>query len=520
MKAIILARVSTKEQEEGHSIEAQKQRLTEYCSRKGLQVIKTFQIIESSTRGERKEFNGILEYARKQKEVIALVADAVDRIQRSFKESVLLDELIRKERLELHFYREGMIIGKSASSSDIMRWDFSVMGAKSYVLQLSENVKRSLEYKRRNGEWSGPAPIGYLNARDSAGKSIIVLDEARAFLVRRLFEEYSTGRCSFGDLTEKSREWGLTNNRPGNANLSTSHIHKLIQNPFYYGEMSIKGKLYPHKYDTLIDRMMFDRCQAVRLGYNKQPFAYSDKPFVFRGLLKCAVSGRTVTSDTKKGKYVYLICRDPENPEKKLFIKEDVVLHEIRKAFQSIQIPDEILAAITDHLKQSFDAEKKFYRDAKRDLETESGKITDKLDTLLDMLLEKKISQDIYDRKSHDLVSRRDEIDYQLKNHNEADSQFRLTLSTLFSIAARAYDLFESSKIEQKRMLIGFIFSNLELRGAKLCYSLRKPFDMFVKPVTRSEWLGVVDAFRTNMDLRLLVTNLANQVPALALMGR
>ena len=31
MKAIILSRVSTKEQEEGHSIGAQRQRLGEYC---------------------------------------------------------------------------------------------------------------------------------------------------------------------------------------------------------------------------------------------------------------------------------------------------------------------------------------------------------------------------------------------------------------------------------------------------------------------------------------------------------
>jgi len=41
MKAIILARVSTKEQEEGHSIAAQRQRLVDYCARKGLAVVKT-----------------------------------------------------------------------------------------------------------------------------------------------------------------------------------------------------------------------------------------------------------------------------------------------------------------------------------------------------------------------------------------------------------------------------------------------------------------------------------------------
>ena len=79
MKAIILARVSTKEQEEGYSIAAQRQRLVEYCARKNFDVIRTFELIESSTRGERKEFTVMLDFARAQNQTIAIVADAVDR---------------------------------------------------------------------------------------------------------------------------------------------------------------------------------------------------------------------------------------------------------------------------------------------------------------------------------------------------------------------------------------------------------------------------------------------------------
>jgi site-specific DNA recombinase len=66
MKAIIRARVSTKGQEEGHSIAAQR-------------------LVESSTRGERKEFAAMLAFAQAQNETVAIVADAVDRFQRSFK---------------------------------------------------------------------------------------------------------------------------------------------------------------------------------------------------------------------------------------------------------------------------------------------------------------------------------------------------------------------------------------------------------------------------------------------------
>jgi len=105
----------------------------------------------------------------------------------------MFDELIRSQALEIHFHREGMVIGKNASATDIMRWDFSVIAAKSYVLQLSENVKRSLDWKLRNGQCIGPAPLGYINTRDAHGKSIVVADPDRAHIISQLFREYATG---------------------------------------------------------------------------------------------------------------------------------------------------------------------------------------------------------------------------------------------------------------------------------------------------------------------------------------
>jgi DNA invertase Pin-like site-specific DNA recombinase len=48
-KAIILARVSSKEQEDGYSIAAQTYRLEEYCLRKGLEILQIFKFLESST---------------------------------------------------------------------------------------------------------------------------------------------------------------------------------------------------------------------------------------------------------------------------------------------------------------------------------------------------------------------------------------------------------------------------------------------------------------------------------------
>lgn len=111
---------------------------------------------------------------------------------------------------------------------DILRWDFSVMGAKSYVLNLSENVKRSLEYRRRNGEWRGKAPLGYRNIHDANNKSTLVHDPDRQFLIRMLFEDYAKGCYSIsGDLVRMAREWGLTNKTRKGGKLSASQIQHI-----------------------------------------------------------------------------------------------------------------------------------------------------------------------------------------------------------------------------------------------------------------------------------------------------
>ena len=59
-----------------------------------------------------------------------------------------------------------------------------------------------------------------------------------------------------------------------------------------------------------------------------------------------------------------------------------------------------------------------------------------------------------------------------MKNYLKADQNFKLTVNTVLSIASKAYELFGSSNFEQKRAFIDNVFSELELEGAKLRYSL------------------------------------------------
>ncbi|MDD4529858.1 MAG: recombinase family protein, partial [Bacteroidales bacterium] len=152
MKAIILARVSTEEQmTEGQSIPAQIDRAREYAKRKDFDVVKEYQFDESSTKDRRVKFEQVIEDIRKSKEITALIVETVDRLQRSFKESVELDALRKEGKLELHFIRENLIVHKDSNSSEIQRWDLATFVAKSFVLQISDNVKRTFSNKVKLG---------------------------------------------------------------------------------------------------------------------------------------------------------------------------------------------------------------------------------------------------------------------------------------------------------------------------------------------------------------------------------
>ena len=93
-------------------------------------------------------------------------------------------------------------------------------------------------------------------------------------------------------------------------------------------------------------------------------------------------------------------------------------------------------------------------------------------------------------------------MDLKLKQHTEADEKFGITVNYLLNLASRAYQLFESSKVEQKRQLINFLLSNLKLRGKTLEFELKKPFDVLVNLQNcknRSNWLAIANKVRTRI---------------------
>ncbi len=500
-KAVILARVSSKEQEEGYSIDAQKHRLETYCARRGLEIIETFSIVESSTSGDRKQFMALVKFVKSQKQPVAIVADKVDRVQRSFKEYPLLDALIQQGKIELHFNTENYVIHKDSASQERLMWSMGVIMAQSYIDSMRDNVKRSIEQKIRLGEWIGRAPIGYLNIKSERGRGDIIVDDERAPLVVKLFETYATGAHTLSEMTTMAKNWGLKAVNVKNPP-TRSYIHALLQNPFYYGFMKIKGQIYEHRYEPLISKDLFDECQAVMKGWHKKPFKYAGKEYVFRGLLTCATTGRTVTADTKKRVYksgktaewTYLRCWKPDNPKKIQWVREEKVLEQIEDVFRGLGIAPEIMEDLREYLRDTEKSERSFLRRQVGEWQKEYTLCQNRLDKLMDLLLDGTVERKDFEAKKTQIRQRQQTLENSLKGARSADDAFKDAFLALLNLAVESYDLFANSTIEQKRQLINFVFANLELKGPRLCYTLKKPFDQMLNLTDCKLWRAREDS--------------------------
>ena len=203
MKYFLYARKSTDEDDKQLlSIEAQLEELHEYAARERLEVVREF--VEKRTAKEpgRPIFNDMLRRVEKG-EADALLAWHPDRLARNSVDGGKIIYLVDTGKLAAlkfpSFWFEDTPQGKFMLS-------IAFGQSKYYVDNLSENVKRGIRQKLRLGWYPGRAPIGYLN---EPRLRTIVIDEATAPLVKKLFETYASGETSYRTIADMANRMGL-----------------------------------------------------------------------------------------------------------------------------------------------------------------------------------------------------------------------------------------------------------------------------------------------------------------------
>lgn len=327
------------------------------------------------------------------------------------------------------------------------------------------------------------APVGYLNIRTSDGKATVIVDNERAPIIQKLFEQYATGLYSVKDMMKKCKEWGLVNRSSGKA-VNTSTIHRILNNRFYIGEMLYKNQWYKHNYETLIAPALFKTCQDIMHGRKlEEPkhFKTTEKPFIFRGLITCGECGCMISSDRKtkpsSKEYVYLKCShfkgNCNNPQ----VNENVVLQQIEDELKNLSVPQEIMSYLRSDMEKIINRQNEAHNREVKTIRKKYDDCQNKIKRLRSLLLEGHISPEEYRDMNEDLKNEQYELEGKSELLTEADEKFSIAVATILSLGNNAYQIFQSSKVETKREILHILLSNLKLQDRKISYTLRKPYD-------------------------------------------
>ena len=492
MKAILIARVSTEEQREaGNSLPAQVERLKNYCQRRGFNVIKTCSFDESAYKDERDKFSQIIDLILEQKEKVVVCCDKVDRLSRNVfdKRIAMLYEKALKDEIELHFVSEGQVVDKNVSAAEQFQFSISLGLAKYYSDAISDNVKRAIEGKLRKGEWIAKAPYGYKNIVREDGIKDVVLDEHGAYIVRKMFDLYATGSFSFYLLSKKiNKEHGI--------NMSRGWLAKILKNPFYCGQMLMKGKKYPHRYPPIVPQTVFDDVQKVKKRIKKEHPKYAGLPYIYRGLLRCAHCGLTITPEKHKG-LVYYHCTQHNGHHGAKWLREEEITRQIGEVFKNMKLPEEILEELLETLNEVHQNKIDFHNKEFEKITREQKTITKMLDNLYLDKLKGSITDAQYDKFYQSFKDQTQELETRLERLKEAEDNYFITAKSILDLTSRAYELFESSEMEERKQLITLVLSNLRIENDKVLYDVQKPFDLIVKANVCKRWRPAVDYLRT-----------------------
>lgn len=491
VQAVIFARVSTKEQEPGASLKAQKEAMETYCNKIGLPIVQRYKAVESSTNGKRLQFNEMLDFVRKQKKKTAIVVHCIDRFQRRFNECVEVEELLLDDKTDLHFCKEGLILTKNSSSSDIMRWDMGILSGKMYVANLRDNVNRGMNYNWSIGKYQTKAPVGYLNVNKD-----IIVDPDRALLVKKMFEMYATGLHSIKSLHDFAEEMNLCSSHSKSGKpLGRETIYAMLKNPFYYGEMKIRNEIMPHAYEPLISKSLYDKVQEMLSGgqIHTKSQEYGGIPFVFRKLVKCAHCGSTITSElhTKKSQkaYRYLRCTHNKGNCNQGLVSETMLLEQLDKeVFSKIKICSNILEPLKKCVQKKLLEESEANTVMKRKITNELTNLETREKIVKGAFFNGDITREEWLQEKANIAIRRDELQNTAEKYADISKEILHTINETLDIAATVSDIMKTANPTQQNKLLSLMLAECYLDGQKLIYKLQKPFDKLVHLKNASTW--------------------------------
>lgn len=272
-KTALYIRVSTDAQyEEGYSVDAQRQKLEQYCKLKDITDYDFY--IDGGWSGsniDRPEMKRLIEDIVQNK-VSAVIVYKLDRLSRSQKDTIfLLEDIFSPNNCDF--------VSLNENFDTTTPYGKAMIGILSVFAQLErENIRERTRmgmYERvKSGLWMGGGRVPFGYSYDS-NKDILVPNE-HAEEVRQIYDLYLQGYST----TQLANMFDVAGDR---------HITNILDRITYLGKINFRGEILEGQHEAIIDEETWEKVQRERQKRSKKNAITSS--YLLTGLIYCGKCG-------------------------------------------------------------------------------------------------------------------------------------------------------------------------------------------------------------------------------------
>jgi DNA invertase Pin-like site-specific DNA recombinase len=304
-------RVSTDDQLE-YSPDSQLKLIQQYAKKNDIIIPEEFIFIDAGISGKTAEkrpaFNDMIAIAKqKENSFDTILVWKFSRFARNQEQSIVYKKMLKNAGVDVVSISEPIIDGHFGSLIErILEWMDEF-----YLVNLSSEVRRSMELKATKGEALSIAPYGYY-MKDKG----YYINEEEAEVIREIFNRFISGE-KIARITQYLRSIGVKTHR---GNLPDHRFTEyVLHNPIYMGytRWSKNGKKASKRdyysedfiitkgvHEAIVSQETFEKAQEILKENVRQHRKYQRSEqqvdYMLKGLLKCGNCGATLVYLSRK----------------------------------------------------------------------------------------------------------------------------------------------------------------------------------------------------------------------------
>lgn len=411
MKIALEYRRISNEDQSNFSLSGQDKINREYAEKHNIKIIKTYIDDGYSAKNfDRPDWRKLeADLSKNRGTIDYLIVSKYDRLIRNAAEGLaFIEKLEEKWNIKLLSVMENFFIDPHSPFFFKMRADMLV-NAEFERRVISDRSRFGLWSAKSQGRFIGRAPLGYINGRDGEDKPIILVDDNKKGIVKKIFHDFLDD-VPFPEIIKRAKDNGFSLK-------GHDALKRLLLNNVYVGQVSVKSykdniaKVVKGIHQPIIPEDIFWRANQKLTGKIRPQGRIVDEKIPLRGYIVCEHCGHPHTGAKSKGKlayYYYYWCKRCKVGQRHSATKTH---DEIAQILNFISLDERMLVAIKEQSLQELDVALKQRKKNSGRVMEQFNEIKTKLNSLEEKYITDSISRSTYE-KWHSIYS----ADLNLKN--------------------------------------------------------------------------------------------------------